>query len=61
MRRLTFQRSGTGPVAQPVFKTGPVVQPTAWRVRLPRRSVYVAAAHIYPPYFAFNAAMREAS
>ena len=27
--RLASPRSGTGPVAQPVFKTGEVVQPTA--------------------------------
>jgi hypothetical protein len=36
---LRSLRSGTGPVAQPVFKTGEVVQPTAGWVRLPRRSV----------------------
>ena len=32
--------SGTGPVAQPVFKIGPVVQPTACSVRLRGRSVH---------------------
>jgi hypothetical protein len=35
---LACVRSGTGPVAQPVFKTGTVVQPTARSVRLWRRS-----------------------
>ena len=36
--RLPITRSGTGPVAQPVFKIGPVVQPTACSVRLRGRS-----------------------
>ena len=36
--RLGSVRSGTGPVAQPVFKIGPVVQPTACSVRLRGRS-----------------------
>src|SRR5918994_7617487 len=40
LRRLGSRSgSGMGPVAQPVFKTGAVVQPTAREVRLLRRSV----------------------
>ena len=38
-RRYAQRRSGTGPVAQPVFKTGEVWQPHAGSVRLRRRSV----------------------
>ena len=36
---LRCARSGTGPVAQPVFKTGEVWQPHAGSVRLRGRSV----------------------
>src|SRR2546429_2915480 len=37
-RSLRWLRSGTGPVAQPVFKTGAAWQPHARSVRLRRRS-----------------------
>src|SRR5947208_10831814 len=43
-RLLRWLRSGMGPVAQPVFKTGAAWQPHARSVRLRRRSVEPSAA-----------------